>query len=60
LLVLAQAPGTYATVVSDNLRHPALKQLMQHKASLVLPMPLWLCGSPRIADAIKMLRKASP
>jgi iron complex transport system substrate-binding protein len=55
LVVLAQAPRTYATVVSDNLRHPALQRLMQLKPSLVLPMPLWLCGSPRITDAVKLL-----
>jgi iron complex transport system substrate-binding protein len=59
LVVLAQAPRTYATVVSDNLRHPALQRLMQLKPSLVLPMPLWLCGSPRITDAIKLLRGAT-
>lgn len=59
LVVLAQAPRTYATVVSDNLRHPALERLMQLKPSLVLPMPLWLCGSPRITDAIKLLRGAA-
>jgi iron complex transport system substrate-binding protein len=59
LVVLAQAPRTYATVVSDNLRHPALRQLMQLKSSLVLPMPLWLCGSPRITDAIRLLRGAA-
>jgi iron complex transport system substrate-binding protein len=59
LVVLAQAPRTYATVVSDNLRHPALKRLMQLKPSLVLPMPLWLCGSPRITDAIRLLRGAA-
>jgi iron complex transport system substrate-binding protein len=59
LVVLAQAPRTYATVVSDNLRHPALRRLMQLKPSLVLPMPLWLCGSPRITDAIKLLRGAT-
>lgn len=59
LVVLAQAPRTYATVVSDNLRHPALQKLMQLKPSLVLPMPLWLCGSPRISGAIELLRGAA-
>ena len=58
LVVLAQAPRTYATVVSDNLRHPALQRLMQLKPSLVLPMPLWLCGSPRVTGAIQLLRGA--
>jgi iron complex transport system substrate-binding protein len=59
LVVLAQAPGTYATVVSDNLRHPALRRLMQFKPSLILPMPLWLCGSPRITEAVRLLRVAT-
>jgi iron complex transport system substrate-binding protein len=59
LVVLAQAPRTYATVVADNLRHPALQRLMQLKPSLVLPMPLWLCGTPRVTDAIRLLRGAA-
>jgi iron complex transport system substrate-binding protein len=60
LLVLAQAPTTYATVVSDNLRHPAVRAVMTSRPSVVLPMPLWLCGSPRISKAIDLLRAASP
>lgn len=55
LLVLAQAPDTYRTVVAENLRHPALRRLLASRPHLVLPMPLWLCGTPRLAEAITQL-----
>ncbi len=55
LMVLAQGMHTYRTVVSDNLRHPALARVMAQTAGLELPMPLWLCGTPHIADAVGLL-----
>lgn len=55
LMVLAQGMNTYRTVVSDNLRHPALARVMAQTAGLELPMPLWLCGTPHIADAVGLL-----
>ena len=55
LVVLAQGMHTYRTVVSDNLRHPALARIMTKTAGMELPMPLWLCGGPRISDAVGML-----
>ena len=58
LVVLAQGMHTYRTVVSDNLRHPALARIMTKTAGMELPMPLWLCGSPRISDAVGMLAAA--
>ncbi len=58
LVVLAQGTTTYRTVVSDNLRHPALARVMADKAGVELPMPLWLCGSPRTADAVGILAAA--
>ncbi len=58
LVVLAQGMHTYRTVVSDNLRHPALARIMAKTAGMELPMPLWLCGSPRISDAVGMLAAA--
>ena len=58
VLVLATRPDTYKTVVGDNLRHPALSRLMQHLPSLVLPWPLWLCGTQHIATAIELLSDA--
>jgi iron complex transport system substrate-binding protein len=58
LVVLAQGMFTYRTVVSDNLRHPALARVMQRAAAVELPMPLWLCGTPRVADAVGILAAA--
>jgi iron complex transport system substrate-binding protein len=58
LVVLAQGMNTYRTVVSDNLRHPALTRVMSQTAGVELPMPLWLCGSPRIAEAVGILAAA--
>lgn len=58
LVVLAQGMHTYRTVVSDNLRHPALARVMAQTAGMELPMPLWLCGSPHIAEAVGLLAAA--
>lgn len=55
LLVLASAPEEYRTVLADNLRHPVIRLLRQHGASLELPWRYWLCGTPHIADAIERL-----
>lgn len=57
LVVLAQTSDTYRTVAADNVRHPALRQLLRTRPSLVLPMPLWLCGTPAIADAVAELSR---
>ncbi len=58
VLVLATKPDAYATVVGDNLRHPALARVMADRQSLVLPWPLWLCGTQHIATAIEALAAA--
>ena len=58
LLVLATRPDVYATSVGDNLRHPALRNLMQRLPNMVLPWPLWLCGTHHIATAIEQLAEA--
>lgn len=58
LVVLAHGMNTYRTVVSDNLRHPALTSIMARSAGMELPMPLWLCGGPRIAQAVRLLAAA--
>ncbi len=58
LVVLAQRAHDYRTVVSDNLRHPALTRLIASSAALELPMPLWLCGTPHVAKAVQLLRDA--
>jgi len=55
LLVLANAPNDFRTVLADNLRHPALQQLMHKRPSVHLPMPYWMCATPKIADAVEIL-----
>jgi iron complex transport system substrate-binding protein len=58
LLVLSSAVDEYRTALADNLRHPVLRRLRQHHASLELPWQLWLCGTPNIAEAIARLADA--
>jgi iron complex transport system substrate-binding protein len=55
LLVLANAADDFQTVLADNLRHPALKQLMKQRPSVHLPMPYWMCATPKIAEAVEIL-----
>jgi iron complex transport system substrate-binding protein len=58
LLVLASNTDEYRTALADNLRHPAIRLLRQHGASLELPWRYWLCGTPHIVDAIELLVEA--
>ena len=58
IVVLAQGMNTYRTVVSDNLRHPALARVMRRHEGVELPMPLWLCGTPRISRAVEIMAAA--
>jgi iron complex transport system substrate-binding protein len=58
LLVLSNPAEEYRTVIADNLRHPALRQLRLRHASIELPWQLWLCGTPHIADAVERLAQA--
>ena len=55
LLVLANAADDFQTVLADNLRHPALLQLMRRRPSVHLPMPYWMCATPKIAEAVEIL-----
>lgn len=55
LLVLANAADDFRTVLADNLRHPALKQAMSRRPSVHLPMPYWMCATPKIAEAVEIL-----
>lgn len=55
LIVLANAADDFRTVLADNLRHPALKQLMARRPSVHLPMPYWMCATPKIAEAVEIL-----
>jgi len=58
LVVISRAADTYRTVVADNLRHPALQLLRQRTASIELSWPLWLCGTPHVAEAVARLAEA--
>jgi iron complex transport system substrate-binding protein len=55
VLILANAPGDYATVVADNLRHPALAALVARLPSAVVPWSGWLCGTHHIAGVLDQL-----
>ncbi|MCL4765986.1 MAG: ABC transporter substrate-binding protein [Hyphomicrobiaceae bacterium] len=58
LVALGQQATTYRTPVADNLRHPALAHVLAERAHVDLPMPLWLCGTPHVADAVATLARA--
>lgn len=58
LVVLATPPDAYATRTADNLRHPAMRALMQRRPSAEVGMPLWLCGTPAVADGVELLAQA--
>ena len=58
LLVLSSNAEEYRTAISDNLRNPVLARFKQEHAWVELPWQLWLCGTPRLADAIERLVQA--
>jgi iron complex transport system substrate-binding protein len=58
LIVFANAPSDFRTVLGDNLRHPAMEYAAKRQRSVHLPMTLWLCGTPEIAKAVEQLREA--
>lgn len=58
LIVLTVAPDQFRTVAADNLRHPALADVLSRRAHIRLEMPLWLCGTPHVAEAVERLRAA--
>ena len=55
LTVLATAPDAFRTVAADNLRHPALAAVLAERPHVLLGMPDWLCGTPRVARAVEAL-----
>jgi iron complex transport system substrate-binding protein len=55
LILLANTPHEFRSTVGDNLRHPAFEALVQSRPHMQLAMPLWLCATPRIADAVEEL-----
>ena len=59
LIVLVGAADEYRTAAADNLRHPALRHVLRHNRSVRIPRALWLCGSPRVAEAVSRLAAAA-
>ena len=55
LVVLAHDPAIFRTVMADNLRHRAFRDLLNRRRHLHVPMPLWLCGTRELATAIEQL-----
>ncbi len=55
LVVLANAPDAFRTVMADNLRHRAFRETMARRRHVEIPMPLWLCGTPALAQAVERL-----
>jgi iron complex transport system substrate-binding protein len=58
LVVLGNHGGEYRTTHADNLRHPALKLLLGRIAHVVVPQPLLLCDTPKVADAVELIAAA--
>lgn len=57
LVVLATPPDAYATRSADNLRHPAMRELTRRRPTAAVDMPLWLCGTPAVAEGIARLAR---
>src|ERR1700730_4516020 len=55
LLVLANTPYELRSTVGDNLRHPAFAAVAASRPHIELPLPQWLCATPKISDAIEQL-----
>jgi iron complex transport system substrate-binding protein len=45
-------------LASEHHRHPALRALLQHTATLDVPDSAWLCGGEHSLEALAMLRNA--
>tara|TARA_Y100000817_G_scaffold37251_1_gene25646 strand:+ start:5115 stop:5786 length:672 start_codon:yes stop_codon:yes gene_type:complete len=45
-------------LVSQNLWHPALQELLKRTTLINIPDALWLCGSPKTLDALHILQQA--
>lgn len=58
ILVFANAPQDFTTVLADNLRHPIYQNLVAQRPAVSLPMWATLCGTPYIAEAVERLANA--
>lgn len=57
LIVLGHDPAGIRSTSADNLRHPALASVLRTRSHIYLGMPLWLCATPRVADAVEALAR---
>lgn len=55
LIVLPDTADALRSIVTDNLRHPAFASLVASHPHIELPMPQWLCATPKIAEAVEEL-----
>lgn len=55
LVVLANAADEFRSTVGDNLRHPAFVDVIANRPHMQIPMPLWLCATPKMAEAVEEL-----
>jgi len=55
VLVMANAPEDFKTVLADNLRHPVLDTLTKNRPVVSLPMWSTLCGTPYVVTAVERL-----
>lgn len=58
IVVFANTPDDFQTVLGDNLRHPALAAVAGEKPVVTLPMWSTLCGTPYVATAVSRLVEA--
>ena len=45
-------------LVSETMRHPAMRALLERTTLIDVPDPLWICGSVRTLKALAILRRA--
>ena len=45
-------------LVSETMRHPAMRALLERTTLIEVPDPLWICGSVRTLEALAILRRA--
>lgn len=58
LIVLGNGDQHFKTIVADNLRHPALRHLLETMPHVVLPQALLMCDTPLVAEAVERLAAA--
>jgi iron complex transport system substrate-binding protein len=58
VIVRANDASDFRTVLGDNLRHPAFRALEATRPSIHIPMNEWLCGTPRLVQAVERLAVA--